>query len=129
MEDQSRLRRSANAVGSGNGGLRLDGGQFRVGPGRKVGLKSVLDHGGVRRGNQIEMKRMIGMHQEIVLLWTRNASLTRRGAEQQVAGQQVSESASQHLAHHCEGRRGTTIKVPFKESKARAYKTCSWLAQ
>ena len=68
MEDQSRLRRSAEAVGGGNGGLRLDCGQFGVGSGRKIGLKSVLDHGGVRRGNKIEVERLVGMHEVIVLL-------------------------------------------------------------
>ncbi len=87
------------AVGSGEGGLRLDSGQFRVGSGRKVGLKSVLDHGGVCRGNQIEMKRMVGMHLRSCS-WARNASLTRRGRPEQ----QVSESASQHLIRHRVGR-------------------------
>src|SRR5271166_515697 len=73
-----QIAQVGKAVGCGKGGLRLDSGQFRVGSGRKVGLKSVLDHGGMRRGNQIDMKGMIGMHMRSCS-WARNASLTWRG--------------------------------------------------
>ena len=91
-----QIAQVSKAVGCGKGGLRLDGGQFGVGSGREIGVKTVLDHGGVRRGNQIEMKRMIGMHLRSCS-WARNASLTRRG------GSGVSGSARRHLAHHCVG--------------------------
>ena len=95
------------AVGYGEGGLRLNGGQFRVGSGRKVGMKTVLDHGGVRRGNQIEVKGMVGMHVRS-RSWARNARLTR-GTGSEGAKRWVGASASPHLKNEMCARR---ILVP-----------------
>ncbi len=63
MEDQSRLRRSTTPSAGLGSGLRFDCGEFGFGSGREIGLKSVLDHGGVRGGNKIEMGGLIGMHE------------------------------------------------------------------
>jgi len=65
------------AVGCGEGGLGLDGGEFGVGTGREIGVKSVLDHGGVGGGDQIEVEGVIGRHGRSCS-WARNARLTRR---------------------------------------------------
>jgi hypothetical protein len=48
--------------------MGLNCGHFRVGSGRKIGLKTVLDHGGVGRDGKIEVQRLAGMHDEIWLL-------------------------------------------------------------
>ena len=51
------------AIACGSGGLCLDRGQFGLGSGRKIGLKAVLDHGGVGGGHKIEVIGMTGMHE------------------------------------------------------------------
>jgi hypothetical protein len=41
----------------------LNCGQFRAGCDGKIGLKTVLDHGGVGRGDKIEVDGLAGMHE------------------------------------------------------------------
>jgi hypothetical protein len=43
--------------------MGLDCTQFLVGSGGKIGLETVLDHGGMGRDYKIEMKRMAGRHE------------------------------------------------------------------
>ncbi len=47
-------------------GLRLDCGQLGLGSGGKIGLKAVLDHGGMGGGDKIEVEGVggIGMHED-----------------------------------------------------------------
>ena len=44
--------------------MGLNGGKLLVGPGGKIRLESVLDHGGVSRGDKIEVQGLAGMHTE-----------------------------------------------------------------
>jgi len=47
----------------------LNCGEFGIGSGGKIGLKTVLDHGGVGRDGKIEVQWLAGMHDEFWLLW------------------------------------------------------------
>jgi predicted sugar kinase len=42
--------------------MGLNFGQFRIGSGWKLRLKTVLDHGGVGRGNEIEVQWLVSRH-------------------------------------------------------------------
>ena len=42
--------------------MRLDVGEFPADFPWEVGVESVLDHGRVRRGHNVEMQRLAGMH-------------------------------------------------------------------
>jgi hypothetical protein len=44
--------------------MGLNCGQFGIGAGGKLRLKTVLDHGGVGRGNKIEVQRLGGLHED-----------------------------------------------------------------
>jgi hypothetical protein len=44
--------------------MGLNRGQFCHGCNGKIGLKTVLDHGGVGRGGKIEANGLAGMHKE-----------------------------------------------------------------
>ena len=58
---------AAQILRTGRGGRRgmgLNGGQFRVGSGGEIRLETVLDHGGVGGGDEIEVNWLAGMHRE-----------------------------------------------------------------
>ncbi len=58
---------AAQVLNAGDGGRRgvgLNGGEFGIGSGGKIRLESVLDHGGMGRGDKIEVHRLAGMHEE-----------------------------------------------------------------
>ena len=44
--------------------MRLDGGQFGVGTGRKIRLKAVFDHVGMRRCDKVKIQRLGGVHRK-----------------------------------------------------------------
>ena len=74
-----RPEQAAQIFGSlrrGQLGVSLNCAQFAVGSGRKIGLKTVLDHRGMGRGDKIEVKRMAGRHEDTAPS-NRRASLPR----------------------------------------------------
>jgi hypothetical protein len=56
--------------------MGLNGGDFGVGSGGKIRLETMLDHGGVGRGDKIEGHRLAEMHEEICSLKAKSKANT-----------------------------------------------------